>query len=137
MSNGITETSIQELLDLSDADMRFIDLKVILKNAVKEYRQKSKITQQALAELIDSSQSRVAKLEGGDPSVSIDMMLNCLFYMGVNNFQLAAIICPDRVTGLIKVDMASLKQNAEPVACPPVPDSYLKMESATATSLCC
>lgn len=95
MSDGITETSIQELLDLSDADMRFIDLKIILKKAVKSYRLKAKLTQKALADLIDSSQSRVAKLEGGDSSVSTDMMLNCLFHLGVDNAELAAIVQPE------------------------------------------
>lgn len=95
MSDGITETSIQELLGLSDADVLLIDLKIVLKAAVKKHRLKVGMTQKALAELIDSSQSRIAKLEGGDSSVSIDMMINCLFHMGVKELGLASIVCPE------------------------------------------
>ena len=94
MNDGITETSLQELLGLSDADVRFIELKVALKKAVKSYRRKAQLTQKDLAKLIDSSQSRIAKLEGGDSSVSIDMMVNCLSHLGVDNAALSEIVCP-------------------------------------------
>ena len=91
----ITKTSVQEFLDLSDADMCIIDLKVSLKEAVKEARVNANFSQTDLAGLIGSSQSRVAKLEGGDDSVSIDFMLKALFSMGLNLGDLARVACPN------------------------------------------
>jgi transcriptional regulator with XRE-family HTH domain len=40
------------------------------------------LTQVALAKKIKSSQSRVAKMEAGDPSVSIDLLVRSLIALG-------------------------------------------------------
>lgn len=93
--NRIVAGTIQEFLDLSDADMSLINLKVELKEAVKNARVNANYSQTHLAELMGSSQSRIAKLEGGDSSVSIDFMLKALFSMGLSFGDLARVICPD------------------------------------------
>ena len=44
-------------------------------------RKENNITQQELAKKIGSSQSRVSKIECGDPSVTIDLMLIAILAM--------------------------------------------------------
>jgi hypothetical protein len=45
-----------------------------------------------MARSIKSSQSRVAKMEAGDPTVSLDLLLRSLLALGASNRELAAII---------------------------------------------
>ena len=45
-----------------------------------------------LAKLLHSSQSRVAKMEGGDPSVSIDLLVRSLLALGASSRDLARAI---------------------------------------------
>jgi len=79
----------QEFLDLSDQEMALIDMKQRLMQMVRDRRGKLKMTQEALAEQLQSSQSRVAKLEGRSPDVSLDLIVRALFAMGVSQRDLA------------------------------------------------
>jgi hypothetical protein len=45
-----------------------------------------------LAQTLHSSQSRVAKMEAGDPSVSLDLLVKSLLALGASSRDLAAII---------------------------------------------
>lgn len=92
---GVTSASLEEFLGLSKADVAYIDTKAALKKSIKAYRVKLGITQADLANLLESSQSRVAKIEGGDSAVSIDLMLKALFALGLNQDDVAAVISPD------------------------------------------
>jgi transcriptional regulator with XRE-family HTH domain len=55
-------------------------------------RQEKKITQQRLAKLIGSSQSRVAKLETADRSVSMELLIRSLLSMGATRAQVGTIV---------------------------------------------
>ena len=81
-----------DFLDLSPEEARFIELKLALKESLKAERLKQNITQVQLAKLLGSSQSRVAKMEAGDPSVTVDLMLKALLILGVTKKQLSKII---------------------------------------------
>ena len=81
-----------DFLDLSPEETRFIELKLALKDSLKAERLKQNITQVELAKMIGSSQSRVAKMEAGDPSVSVDLLLKALLTLGVTKKQLSKII---------------------------------------------
>ena len=63
--------------------MALIDLKVRLVTMLKATREAKQITQQKLAELMSSSQSRVAKLEGACADASLDLICRALFAIGV------------------------------------------------------
>ena len=63
----------KEFLVLSDEEMAYIEIKLALSSRVRELRMKRKLTQEQTANLIGSSQSRVAKIESADPTVSIDL----------------------------------------------------------------
>jgi len=83
LNRGWVEGSVQDFLSLSDADMEYIETKRALSMALKVVREKRNLTQVQLAGKLKTSQSRVAKMEKGDPSVSIDLLMYTLFRLGV------------------------------------------------------
>ena len=84
--------SASEFLGLSPEERAFVELKLALANHLKEQRQRQNFTQVQLAHFLHSSQSRVAKMEAGDPTVSIDLLLRSLLLLGASPKQLAKII---------------------------------------------
>lgn len=81
-----------EFLQLTPEEARYLELKHALGDAVRAERLRHDITQTELAGLLGSSQSRVAKMEAGDPSVSADLLLKALLKLGISSTQLARII---------------------------------------------
>src|ERR1700719_911199 len=81
-----------QFLRLNDEDSALIELKLGLANAVRERRSRRRMTQEQLGRLLGSSQSRVAKMEAGDPSVSIDLMVRSLLRMGASRKDVASYI---------------------------------------------
>ena len=57
--------SVDEFLELSQAEVECIELKLSLSQNLKERRQSLRLTQKDFAKIIHSSQSRVAKMEAG------------------------------------------------------------------------
>ncbi len=88
--------TVDEFLDLSSEEVSYIELKLRLSENLRKRRQRSKLTQVQLAKLIRSSQSRVAKMETGDPSVSIDLLVRSLLALGASNRELARVISSSR-----------------------------------------
>jgi len=82
----------EELLGLSAEETAYIELKLALGQRLKAARERKGVTQIALARLARSSQSRVAKMEAGDPSVSMDLIVKTLLAMGVTRKQIASTI---------------------------------------------
>ena len=85
------EGSVQDFLGLSDADMMIIETRLAASRLLKATRQRRKFTQQAVADRLQTSQSRLAKMEAGDPSVSLDLLLRSLFTLGVSRKIVATI----------------------------------------------
>jgi DNA-binding XRE family transcriptional regulator len=84
--------TVRELLGLSRAEEALVELKLVLSRGLRERRARRKLTQAQLARLLKSSQSRVAKMEAGDPSVSIDLLIRSLLAMGATQRELAQVI---------------------------------------------
>ncbi len=84
--------SAQEFLGLSDQEAAYVELRLRLAESLRVRRQKQKLSQTALAKMLRSSQSRVAKMEGGDPSVSIDLLVRSLLALGASSRDLARAI---------------------------------------------
>jgi len=84
--------SAQELLNLTDQEVAYIELKLALGENLKKLRLEKKMTQNDLAKLIKSNQSRVAKMEAGDMSVSIDLLVKSLLSLGTSRKVLESII---------------------------------------------
>ena len=74
--------SVDEFLDLSPQESAYVELKLALSRSLQERRRRRRLTQEQLARLIKSSQSRVAKMEAGDPTVSIDLLVRSLLALG-------------------------------------------------------
>jgi DNA-binding transcriptional regulator YiaG len=88
LKNGWVEGSVREFLELSDADMEYIETRRALSRKLKAVRKNLKLTQVEVAARLKTSQSRVAKMEKADPSVSADLLLQSLFSLGVKRREL-------------------------------------------------
>jgi DNA-binding XRE family transcriptional regulator len=84
--------SPEEFLGLSEEESAYIELKMKLSANLRKLRTEQKLTQVELAKVIKSSQSRVAKLETGDPSVSLDLIIRSLLALGISNKDIARTI---------------------------------------------
>ena len=84
--------SVENFLDLSPEEVAYIELKHALSNSLKERRAKKKLSQVEVARIVKTSQSRVAKMEAGDPSVSIDLLVKSLLALGASPKEVAKAI---------------------------------------------
>ncbi len=82
----------REFLGLSKEEAAFIELKLRLAENLRKRRQDRRLTQGQLAQLLRSSQSRVAKMEAADPSVSLDLIIRSLFALGESSRGISAAI---------------------------------------------
>ena len=73
----------EEFLKLTPQESAYVELKLELSTRLQQRRRRKKLTQVQLATLLRSSQSRVAKMEAGDPSVSIDLLVRSLIALGI------------------------------------------------------
>jgi ribosome-binding protein aMBF1 (putative translation factor) len=74
--------STQEFLGLSAAEAALIETKLRLSQSLRQRRAKLALSQATLARRLQSSQSRVAKMEAADATVSVDLLLRALFALG-------------------------------------------------------
>jgi ribosome-binding protein aMBF1 (putative translation factor) len=84
--------SADDFLDLSVEESAYVDLRLRLSDALRAKRQQQRLTQVELARRIKSSQSRIAKMEAGDASISLDLLIRSLFALGASNRDLAEAI---------------------------------------------
>ena len=82
----------EDLLQLTDDEIAYIELKLALSVRLKSMREQRAMTQVELARRITSSQSRVAKMEAGDPSVSLDLLVRSLLALGATRKQIAGAL---------------------------------------------
>lgn len=72
----------RDFLDLSEEEVVLVELKLALTDALKASRAKRGLSQVELAHRMGSSQSRIAKIEAGDRSVSLDLIIRALLAAG-------------------------------------------------------
>ncbi len=85
-----------DFLELSPEEVAFVEMKLFLSRYLKELRIKNKLSQENLAKKINSSQSRVAKMEAGDASVSVDLILRTMFAVGATREDVAKAIASSK-----------------------------------------
>ncbi len=82
----------KDFLALSEQEAEYIELKLKLAESLREKRRHRHLTQVQLAKIVQSSQSRVAKMEAGDSSVALDLLIRSLLALGASQPELARII---------------------------------------------
>jgi len=81
-----------QFLRLTPQEELYVELKASLCQQLKRQRHKSRLTQEELARRVKSSQSRIAKMERCDPSVSIDLLIKSLLALGTTRREIARAI---------------------------------------------
>ena len=79
-------------MDLTPEEAAFVETKLALSKYVHDRRTAQNVSQSVLAKRLKSSQSRVAKIEAADATVSIDLLLRALFALGATPKDVAAAI---------------------------------------------
>lgn len=71
-----------EFLGLSAEEAALVTMKLALADNLKSRRRQLRLTQTDLARRLGSSQSRIAKMETADRSVSLDLLVRSLLSLG-------------------------------------------------------
>ena len=74
--------TVAEFLGLTPEESAYIEIKLSLARELKKVRLEKGMSQTDLASKVGSSQSRVAKMEGADPQVSLDLIVRSLLASG-------------------------------------------------------
>ena len=93
---GWTVGAADEFLELSPEEQAFVDVKLALAEALRARRERKKMTQAQMAKLLGSSQPRVAMMEAGDGSVTVDLLVRSLFAIGATPKDLARVLAGRR-----------------------------------------
>jgi DNA-binding XRE family transcriptional regulator len=83
---------VDEFLGLSPEETAYVELKLLLSKNLQRTRKNRRLTQHQLAKLTKSSQSRIAKMESGDPSVSLDLLIRSLLVLGATRRHLGRML---------------------------------------------
>ena len=84
--------NVDEFLALTPDESAYIELKWALSKSVRQRREHKNLTQVQMARLLKSSQSRVAKIEAGDTTVSLDLLVRSLIVLGATRQEVARVI---------------------------------------------
>ena len=85
----------RDFLRLSPEEVALVEMKVRLSHALRARREARGLSQVALAKQLRSSQSRVAKMEAADQTVSIDLLLWGLVVLGATPRDIAKALAQD------------------------------------------
>jgi len=79
---GFIFEDAEDFLELTVEERRLVELRLAVSRAVRARREQQHLTQEQVAKKLNSSQSRVAKMEAGSTDVSLDLMFRGLFALG-------------------------------------------------------
>jgi len=88
---GWKVSDTQEFLGLTQSETSLIEIRLSLAAGLRRLRAEEQLTQEDVATRIGSSQSRVAKMEAADPSVSLDLLVRTLLSLGADRYGIAAL----------------------------------------------
>jgi len=91
-SSGWRVGDAATFLGLTPEEAAFVELKLALATYLRDLRRSRGWTQAAVADLLGSSQSRVAKMEAADASVSLDLVVKSLFSLGASMCDVGRVI---------------------------------------------
>jgi DNA-binding XRE family transcriptional regulator len=82
----------RDFLGLTPGEAQFVEIKLALARRLRELREEHQWTQAELAKKVGSSQSRVAKMEAGDRTVSVDLLVRSLLAAGADRHELGRVV---------------------------------------------
>ena len=91
-AHGWRVGSAEEFLELTPEEVAMVELKLRVSDALRARRTKLRLSQEVVADRLGSSQSRVAKMESGDASVSLDLLMRALLGLGATPNDVAQAI---------------------------------------------
>ena len=92
---GWTLGDAGDFLALSADERRFVDVKLALADGLRRLRERLGLTQIEVAQRFGSSQSRVAKMEAANRTVTTDLLLKSLFRLGASPRDVARLLIPN------------------------------------------
>jgi ribosome-binding protein aMBF1 (putative translation factor) len=95
---GWKSGSAEEFLELSAAESALVELRLRLSDKLKQRRRVKGMSQAKFAESLKSSQSRVAKMEANDSTVSIDLLVRSLIGSGLTLQDISDVLKDERMT---------------------------------------
>jgi len=99
-SKGFRVGTTAGFLQLSPEEEAYIEIRLELSGLSKSQRIKRGWTQEQLARATGSSQSRIAKLEAGDPGTSLDLMIKVLLRLGISKQEIGDLLSGKRTSNL-------------------------------------
>jgi hypothetical protein len=91
-ATGYSIGDAREFLGLTDAEQFVVELRLRLSQQLRQRRVAANLTQTAIAKRLGSSQSRVAKMEAADSSVSLELLISGLMATGADRREVAAVM---------------------------------------------
>ena len=89
---GFKVGSVAEFLGLTPEENALVEMKLALSADLRQRRKQQSLSQTELASRLKSSQSRVAKMEAGDPGVSFDLLIRALLAIGATREEVGKVI---------------------------------------------
>ncbi|MDZ4656626.1 MAG: helix-turn-helix transcriptional regulator [Bythopirellula sp.] len=84
--------TVQDFFGLTPEEAALIEMKLSLARSLKQRRLAQGKSQIALAKALGSSQSRVAKMEAADATVSLELLVEGLLKLGASRQEVGRII---------------------------------------------
>ena len=84
--------TVAEFLGLSAAEEALVEMHIALADLLRAERVRHGLTQAEVARRMQSSQSRVAKMEQGDPTVSMELLMRAVLVAGASRRAVAAAL---------------------------------------------
>jgi predicted transcriptional regulator len=84
--------SAEDFLGLSDDESALIEMKLALATTIRKRREAQELTQVEFAKQLGSSQSRVAKMEVADASVSLELLVQAMLKLGASRQEVGRVI---------------------------------------------
>lgn len=81
-----------DFLELSEEEAAFVELRLALGDYLRRLRKENSWTQSDVAHRLGSSQSRIAKMEAADASVSVDLLVRSLLALGASLQEVGLVI---------------------------------------------
>jgi ribosome-binding protein aMBF1 (putative translation factor) len=89
--------AVREFLGLNETEHELVEMRVALASGLRTRRERARLTQTALARRLRSNQSRVAKMEAGDPTASLDLPIRAHLTLGAKRVEIGRYLAQGAV----------------------------------------